>query len=465
MLNTNKISRSLFAALPVALALLCLPCLAFAQTQKRIVGYYPAWMRSTLPADKVDFANLTHIDHAFAWPKNDGSIAMYADLLYPELVDRAHDENVGILISMGGFGQSDGFAPMAADSITRAKFIENVVAFIDANDYNGIDLDWEFPATAIERNNLTKLVQELRQAFDTEGADWLITMAVNPSAYYGQYHDYVSLQKYVDWFSIMAFDFHGSWTNHAGHNAPLYAPPTDFDGSAHQGVQYVHSTRGVPKAQIILGMPFYGREFNASALYGPSTGGDLTHTFSQIIPKITSGWTCHWDDLSKVPYLFDPTMTKLITFDDTVSIRIKSEYILENELAGAMIWALGQDVIEDTQPLLETIGRTFRLATGIHSDQSLPVQSFKLLSNYPNPFNPETMIRFQLPANSEVRLAVYSLTGRLVRTLVKGQRASGMHSVVWDATDDVGEPVSSGIYFYRLRAGDFVDTKRMLLLR
>ena len=91
--------------------------------------------------------------------------------------------------------------------------------------------------------------------------------------------------------------------------------------------------------------------------------------------------------------------------------------------------------------------------------------NFELTQNYPNPFNPETKIRFQLPAGGRVVLMIFDVLGRQVRTLVAGERESGYHEVVWDARNDAGKQVSSGIYYYRIVARDFRETRRMLLAR
>jgi chitinase len=83
-----------------------------ALAQNRVIGYYPGWMKTTLPANKVRFQHLTHINHAFAWPNADGSISSYSEIDHPELIDAAHQAGTKILIALGGWGQSDGFAPM-----------------------------------------------------------------------------------------------------------------------------------------------------------------------------------------------------------------------------------------------------------------------------------------------------------------------------------------------------------------
>ena len=90
---------------------------------------------------------------------------------------------------------------------------------------------------------------------------------------------------------------------------------------------------------------------------------------------------------------------------------------------------------------------------------------FRLHQNFPNPFNPETIIRYNLPENIFVNISVYDLLGRKVKTLVNQAQVAGSQSVVWDANDDYGERVGAGIYLYQIQVGAFVQTRKMVLLK
>ncbi|HKW14425.1 MAG TPA: FlgD immunoglobulin-like domain containing protein [Candidatus Krumholzibacteria bacterium] len=96
---------------------------------------------------------------------------------------------------------------------------------------------------------------------------------------------------------------------------------------------------------------------------------------------------------------------------------------------------------------------------------TMPGATTRLEQNSPNPFNPQTAIRFTLAARQNVTLSVYDVSGRLVRTLVSGAQEMGTHSVTWDGRDSAGSTVSSGVYFYRLDAGKFSDTRKMVMLK
>ena len=94
----------------------------------------------------------------------------------------------------------------------------------------------------------------------------------------------------------------------------------------------------------------------------------------------------------------------------------------------------------------------------------IPLQ-FVLHQNYPNPFNPVTTLRYDLPEDAMVNITIYNMMGRQVKTLINDQQTAGYRSTQWNATNNAGSPVSAGIYLYMIQAGDFRQTKKMVLLK
>jgi flagellar hook assembly protein FlgD len=90
---------------------------------------------------------------------------------------------------------------------------------------------------------------------------------------------------------------------------------------------------------------------------------------------------------------------------------------------------------------------------------------FMLHQNFPNPFNPITTLRYDLPSDALVTLSIYDMLGREIAQLVKDPQEAGFKSIQWDATDSMGRPVSAGVYLYQIQAGEFVQTKKMVLLK
>ena len=92
-------------------------------------------------------------------------------------------------------------------------------------------------------------------------------------------------------------------------------------------------------------------------------------------------------------------------------------------------------------------------------------EEFALHQNYPNPFNPITTIQYDIPFDGNVKLVIYDMMGREVRTLVNNNTNAGFQSVTWDATNNFGNNVGAGVYIYQIKADDFIQSKKMILLK
>ena len=94
----------------------------------------------------------------------------------------------------------------------------------------------------------------------------------------------------------------------------------------------------------------------------------------------------------------------------------------------------------------------------------LPI-AFNLYNNFPNPFNPVTALRYDLPEDALVNIIIYDMMGRIVKNLVSNHQTAGYKSIKWNATNDSGSPVSAGIYLYQVKAGKYRQTRKMVLLK
>ncbi|HIB95262.1 MAG TPA: T9SS type A sorting domain-containing protein [Candidatus Marinimicrobia bacterium] len=426
--------------------------------EKLVIGYYPHWLKDDLPPEEIDLKNLTHIIHAFAWPNSDGTLSTYNGMIDANLNYQVHLSGKQILISLGGWGNSTAFSDVTGNSSLRSTFIANIISFIQQNDYDGVDIDWEYPSTLVHKENLTLFVSELRSALDMIDSGYLLTMAISSGNWYGQWFDYEKLVSICDWLGVMTYDFHGTWSSHAGHNSPISSPSNCSDGSVETALSYLRDQRYIPSNQLVLGIPFYGKVFNAPLLYESFTGVVTDLEYNEIPSLINAGWSRLWDDYSKVPYLLNNDATKLITYDDSISVALKAERAIQENLSGVMIWAIGQDLNNGRQPLLEAVGNSMR-AVSIINDISSP-NTMRLYNSHPNPFNSSTTVQFRIPQNSHLTLDILDINGQIVEKLFSGNLEKGSHSVTWNPPH-----ISSGLYFMVLQSNKQVMTNKLLYIK
>ena len=112
-----------------------------------------------------------------------------------------------------------------------------------------------------------------------------------------------------------------------------------------------------------------------------------------------------------------------------------------------------------------SVNRSIVIRNPVGIEQNTTVSGFRLNQNYPNPFNPVTDIKFSLPFKENVNITVYDILGKVVRTLVNRLIEAGENNIEWNGTDEAGISVNSGVYFYKITAGDFTETKKMMLIK
>jgi len=325
-------------------------------TENYIIGYYRSWHREYYLHNAIPYKNLTHIAHAFIWPHEDGSLEMNNNFLYPELVQTAHQNGTKIVVSIGGWGKDKGFSPMAADAGARKNFTANLVQFCKKHGYDGADLDWEYPHLK-DKENLCLLVKELSLAFKENNLSCLA--AALPAKDWNNGYDIAELNRYFSWYGIMTYDFHGSWSDHVGHNAPFLSPPGDPCKalSVKDCADYWINEKGMFRDKLCVGLPFYGRVFEASALHQKMEKGGDAVSYADAMKRLSRGWKYQWDSLAGVPFLVDDNQTRLLSFDDTRSIENKCAFVREQNLKGVIIWALGHDDTGTSQPLLSVAAK------------------------------------------------------------------------------------------------------------
>jgi chitinase len=388
-----------------ALLILMISATAFLplNAQKRrheVVGYYPSWKWRTdshlLTPGKIPFGMLTVINYAFFYPRPDGTLAGRdsagdATILFPhgEGTDRnsplsltalAHRNGVNVLLSIGGWEDSDNFPAVAADPPLTARFAHSCARMVRESGFDGIDIDWEFPGftehhgTPSDGKNFVRLLRTLRDTLDSAGLEagrhLLLSAALPADRAQALAMEIRDAAPLLDFLNIMTYDFYGTWDTHAYHNAPLYAGPSGDSARTVDGAfRLYHETFGLPADRINLGVPFYGHTFTACTELGGVHGpGDTVHfpaggAFYYAIAAQREKFTRHWDEQARVPWLTSTVWNMLVSYDDEESVRCKARFVLERGARGLIVWEITGDYLPDgSHPLLEAIDRVFHEA-------------------------------------------------------------------------------------------------------
>ena len=273
--------------------------------------------------------------------KADGTLDVPQGFIEPELIAKAHAAGVKVLVSIGGGDGIQGprFNHMARVEAYRQAFVQNVHAFLTANGYDGVDIDWEIPHKR-DMVYCTTLMQDLRN--ELPAGQWLISMATpsDPRSW-GAGFDIPALAPVLDFMNVMTYDFTGSWAGYAGLNSPLLQDPADpiESGSLKTSMDLYADIYGVPLAQLNIGTPFYGYEFDGvDALWAACSGcGNQVNYGDSIKPLMhSSDWQKLKDKSAKSPYMVNSTLPGFITYDNASSTGIKTRYILKQRGFGGV---------------------------------------------------------------------------------------------------------------------------------
>lgn len=390
-MRTIKFQSALISKGVVFLLLTIFGFQGIAQTCKEVVGYYPNWQwydrNKLVNPQSIDYSKYSIINYCFFNPEADGTISAHdpwADenllLGQPDwqnggyipgtsIVFQAHSNGVKILPSIGGWTLSGNFPGIAADPVKRATFAQACVDLISTYGFDGIDLDWEYPGfaphngTPQDKANFNLLLEEIRTAIDTYGTsigqDMLLTAAVGAGEDKMENVDWPVVSTYLDIINIMSYDFFGSWDATANHNSPLFAPQQgDAQFNLAWSVNRLVNHYNVDPGKITAGVAFYGRSAKTSGspdLFSPITGQLDLATFPEDegtplyynVLLQSSQFDEHWDNTAKVPYMTGNSgLNTFLSYDNEASIEQKAQFIVENELRGAIIWEITGDYIE-----------------------------------------------------------------------------------------------------------------------
>lgn len=260
-----------------------------------------------------------------------------------------------VILSLGGWG---GCAPCSDVFMTEAARKEFARSVLDLCKYfgtDGIDLDWEYPAIEghpghtykpEDKKNFTALIQVLRQ---TLGKKYEISFAAGGfQKFLDESVAWKVIMPILDRVNIMSYDLINGYSTETGHHTALYSRPEQKE-STDNAVQYLIRL-GIPRNKLVIGGAFYARVWeNVSDVnHGLYQSGKFKKGIDYRLWKNeftkANGYEAYWDDVAKAPYSYNATQKLFATYDDIRSIKLKTQYVIDQKLNGIMFWDLGGDV-------------------------------------------------------------------------------------------------------------------------
>ncbi|EOO00585.1 putative glycoside hydrolase family 18 protein [Phaeoacremonium minimum UCRPA7] len=287
-----------------------------------------------------------------------------------------------VMLSIGGWTYSTNFPAAASTATSRALFASSAVTLVKDWGFDGIDIDWEYPADATQAQNFVLLLQEVRSQLDAYAAQYapgyhfLLTIAspAGPTNY--NIMKLGIMAGIIDYFNLMAYDYAGSWDTTSGHQANLYNNPSNPTATKFNTDDAVKAyiAAGVPSSKIVLGMPIYGRSFENTAGIGQSYSGIGSGSWEngvwdyKALPK--SGATVYTDSVAGATYSYDSSAKELISYDTPAMVQTKVSYLKSKGLGGSMFWEASGDKT-DSSSLMLTSFNSLGGASALDSTQNL----------------------------------------------------------------------------------------------
>jgi GH18 family chitinase len=392
----------------------------------KVIGYYTSWSiyareyyvnEHTPGVDHIPADKITHINYAFANLDSNGNVLLgdsFADVeksfgneppgapfkgnFQQLLILKSRYPHIKTLISVGGWTWSNHFSDVFADATKTQRFCTTLLDFVNRYGFDGADIDWEYPGSpgegdnsyrpGVDAANFVNGLAVCGPQFKAAGKLLTVANACNPSIYEhpskGGQMDLKGMEPYLDWFNLMAYDFHGSWDSKTGHHAQLFLNPGDPAASSPlssritgSGCVAGHIAEGVPASKINLGLPTYGRSYanvtkqsagNPAILglfqsYSGTPAGTWDSSgvldYEDILSRILPAGTRAYDTAAQAPTLTwfpkSPSAMAFLSYEDRQSVCRKVKYVTDQVLGGVMFWELSGDIENHAESLVNAM--------------------------------------------------------------------------------------------------------------
>ncbi|OHW97432.1 glycoside hydrolase family 18 protein [Colletotrichum incanum] len=344
-------------------------------SDKRTIGYYEGWNYQrpcgNMEPEDIPLGWYTHINFAFALidpvtfriaPMDEGTASRY------KRVSALKEKSPGlkVWIAIGGWAMNDPgpyrttFSDLAKSTDAQDKFFESLITFLYNNNFDGVDLDWEYPV-AEDRggreedfDNYVTFLQRLRNRLNNSGREFGLTLTLPASYWYLRGFNIQKLEPYLDWFNIMTYDIHGVWDSTVksiGAYAYAHTNLTEIE----MGLNLLWRNNINPE-RVVMGLGFYGRSFTmkdpgcmsagcpftSGADGGACTGTPGVLSAAEIHDIVDKGAKVTFDQAAAVK-IATWNSNQWVSWDDAETLKLKIDYANQRCLGGTMVWAIDLD--------------------------------------------------------------------------------------------------------------------------
>jgi spore germination protein len=349
-----------------------------------VFGWHPFWMGNAYKS--YNFSLLSVIAY-FSYELNPqtGSYASIHEWKTTSMIDSAHAHGCKVVLSVTNFG-TDNNAKFLSNVSAQKTFINTLITLLREKNADGVNIDFEaIPKSS--RANLTNFIIDLSSSLRSSRKDYLITIAL-PAVDFDNVYEMSQLTQFVDLFVIMGYEFYGSTSKVAGPVAPITSGETWWPYNLERAVdEYLVS--GVPPKKLLLGLPYYGAEWQTHDLKFPSRVEKfIGYAMYRSIKSEHGDLSCCDDEISGSKfhvYRDETNKYRQIWYEDKSSLGKKYNWIKEKKIGGIGIWALGYDnghtelweLIAQKFALNDSLARNVKTASLNHGGMS-----WQMLLNY-----------------------------------------------------------------------------------
>ena len=426
---------------------------------REVFGYHPYWMGTAW--QNYNYNLISTIAYFSAEATAQGNLSNLHGWPVTGLINLAHTNGVNVVLCVTLFDNED-LITLLSNPSYRENLINNLLIQVQAGNADGVNVDFEsFPPS--QKQNMVQFITDLTNTFHAEIPGSQVTLAT-PAVDWNDGWDYNALATISDGLFIMGYNYYYGGSSTTGPIAPLYGNGISVSWTIND---YLDKTNN-QYDKLILGCPYYGFEWSASsASSGASTLDYGSAKFYSEMEGNALSYGKLWDESSQTPwYRYQNPNWYQGWYDDSLSLSLKYDFAIENDLLGVGIWAMGYD--GNNPELWELLSSKF-VATGLSANSdtkfSLPVNT-TIRALYPNPSNSSITLDFSSNyKNENATIVIFDLLGRPVKTVSILLNKNQNYSWGWNGIDMFDQKVSAGIYFLTITVDQNIETRKITLLK